>query len=64
IKAAASVGANDLPQKVFLATECSKVMKEMGLTPPSPSKTFSVMGKPFNPAQPEAYVSSFAIKRA
>lgn len=53
-----------IAQKVFLATECSKVMKEMGLTPPAPSKTFSVMGKPFNPAQPEAYVSSFAIKRA
>lgn len=53
-----------IAQKVFLATECGKVMKEMGMTPPSPTKTFSVMGKPFNPAQPEAYVASFAIKRA
>lgn len=53
-----------IAQKVFLATECGKVMKEMGMTPPSPAKTFSVMGKPFNPAQPEAYVASFAIKRA
>lgn len=53
-----------IAQKVFLATECGKVMKEMGLTPPSGTKTFSVMGKPFNPAQPDAYVASFAIKRA
>lgn len=54
-----------IAKKVFLATEASKVMKEMGLTPPaSATKTFSVMGKPFDPAKPEDYVASFAIKRA
>ncbi len=52
--------AND----VFLATDASKVMAEMGLTPPATTtKTFSVMGKAFDPAQPEAYLNSFAIKR-
>jgi nitrate/nitrite transport system substrate-binding protein len=49
---------------VFLATDAAKVMKEMGLTPPAAtSKSFAVMGKPFDPAQPAKYVESFAIKR-
>jgi len=40
-------------------------MKEVGLTPPaSTSKSFSVMGKAFDPAEPEKYVQSFKIKRA
>ncbi|WP_029004724.1 CmpA/NrtA family ABC transporter substrate-binding protein [Azorhizobium doebereinerae] len=54
-----------IAKKVFLATEAQKVMKEMGLNPPAAtSKSFSVMGKPFDPAKPEEYVASFAIKRA
>ncbi len=52
-------------QQVFLATDAAKVMKEMGLTPPATStKTFSVMGKAFDPAKPEEYVGSFAIRRS
>ena len=52
-------------QQVFLATDAAKVMKEMGLTPPTTtSKTFSVMGKAFDPAKPAEYVESFAIKRS
>jgi nitrate/nitrite transport system substrate-binding protein len=40
-------------------------MKEVGLTPPTATtKSFSVMGKVFDPAKPEDYVKSFAIKRA
>jgi nitrate/nitrite transport system substrate-binding protein len=39
-------------------------MKEVGLTPPTTtSKKFTVMKKEFDPAQPEAYVASFAIRR-
>ncbi|RXF68483.1 CmpA/NrtA family ABC transporter substrate-binding protein [Hansschlegelia zhihuaiae] len=50
---------------VFLATDAAKLMAEAGLTPPtSTTKTFSVMGKPFDPAKPAEYVESFAIKRA
>src|SRR5436190_13163389 len=50
--------------QVFLATDTSKLMKEAGLTPPATtSKTFVVMGKTFDPAKPEDYVKSFAIKR-
>ena len=52
-------------QQVFLATDTAKLMKEVGLTPPTAtSKTFSVMGKVFDPAKPEDYIKSFAIKRA
>jgi len=40
-------------------------MKEIGLTPPtSASKSFVVMGKTFDPAKPEDYIKSFAIKKA
>ena len=51
-------------REVFLATDAARVMKEMGLTPPATSsKTFSVMGKAFDPAKPKEYVESFAIRR-
>jgi nitrate/nitrite transport system substrate-binding protein len=52
-----------IAKQVFLATECAAVMKDMGLTPPAPTKTIVVMGKPFDPSKPDAYVESFAIKR-
>jgi nitrate/nitrite transport system substrate-binding protein len=49
---------------VFLATDAAKAMKEAGLTPPATTtKTFSIMGKMFDPAKPDAYVESFAIRR-
>ena len=52
-------------KQVFLATDTAKLMKEAGLTPPaSTSKSFVVMGKTFDPAKPEEYVKSFAIKRS
>src|SRR5689334_3753848 len=52
-------------QEVYLATDTAKLMKEVGLTPPSAtSKTFVVMGKTFDPSKPDDYIKSFAIKRA
>lgn len=40
-------------------------MKEVGLTPPTTTtKSFSVMGKPFDPAKPEDYLKSFKISKA
>jgi nitrate/nitrite transport system substrate-binding protein len=52
-------------KQVYLATDATKLMKEAGLTPPeSTTKTFSVMGKPFDPEKPKEYIDSFAIKRA
>ncbi|MGZ8210112.1 MAG: CmpA/NrtA family ABC transporter substrate-binding protein [Burkholderiales bacterium] len=51
-------------REVFLATDAAKLMKEAGLKPPGPvNKKFVVMGKEFDPAKPEAYLASFAIKR-
>src|SRR5262245_37598659 len=51
-------------EQVYLATDTAKLMKEVGLPPPPiTSKTFSVMGKPFDPTKPEDYIKSFKIKR-
>jgi nitrate/nitrite transport system substrate-binding protein len=48
---------------VFLATDAAKLMREAGLTPPkTTSKTFVIMGKTFDPAQPEKYLDGFAIR--
>jgi nitrate/nitrite transport system substrate-binding protein len=58
------VDYKSIAEQVFLATDTGKLMKDMGLTPPAnPYKSFTVMGKTFDPAQPEDYVKSFAIKR-
>jgi nitrate/nitrite transport system substrate-binding protein len=54
-----------IAQQVYLATDATKFMKELGLTPPATTtKTFSVMGKPFDPEKPAEYLASFAIKRS
>jgi nitrate/nitrite transport system substrate-binding protein len=51
-------------EQVFLATDTAKLMTEMGLAAPaSTTKSFSVMGKTFDPERPEEYVQSFTIKR-
>ena len=52
-------------EQVYLATDTRKVMTEMGLTPPTTSyKSFSVMGKTFDPAKPDDYLASFKIRKA
>jgi nitrate/nitrite transport system substrate-binding protein len=54
-----------LAQQVYLATDAKDVMKSMGMTPPEEKKrTYVLMGKTFDPAEPEAYVKSFAISRS
>lgn len=51
--------------QVMLATDAGRIMRELGQMPPEQStKSFSVMGKAFDPAAPEAYLQSFAIRRA
>lgn len=53
-----------IAEQVYLATDTAKVMTEMGLKPPSNAyKSFSVMGKSFDPTKPEEYVASFKIKK-
>jgi len=52
-------------REVFLATDAARLMKEVGMKPPATtSKSFTVMGKEFDPAKPEAYLASFAIRKA
>src|ERR1700704_710029 len=52
-------------EQVYLATDTAKLMKEVGLTPPTTSsKSFAVMGKTFDPSKPEDYINSFKIKRS
>src|SRR3954452_25248376 len=52
-------------REVFLATDTAKLIKEMGLSPPTAtSKTFVVMGKTFDPSKPEDYIKSFKIRRS
>ena len=52
-------------RQVMLATGAGKLMADEGLTVPTASgKTIVVMGKPFDPAAPDAYVASFPIKRS
>lgn len=52
-------------KEVFLATDATKLMQEVGLTPPkTTSKKITVMGKVFDPAKPEPYIKSFSIRRA
>ena len=55
----------DVAQQVYLATDAGAKMKELGLTVPgSPYRSHTVMGKTFDPADPEGYVNSFAIRRS
>lgn len=40
-------------------------MKQLGLEPPTTTyQNHTIMGKTFDPDKPDAYVNSFAIKRA
>jgi len=55
----------DIVEQVYLMTDAKKRMKEEGIAAPADMpKRIVVMGKPFDAAKPEAYVSSFAIRRA
>jgi hypothetical protein len=58
-----AVDYQKVARDMFLATDVAKAMKEAGLTPPTTTtKGFSVMGKMFDPAKPDAYVESFSIR--
>jgi nitrate/nitrite transport system substrate-binding protein len=52
-------------EQVYLATDTGKIMAEMGLAPPSAAyKSFAVMGKTFDPDEPDHYLASFKIRKA
>ncbi|GAB2181092.1 CmpA/NrtA family ABC transporter substrate-binding protein [Denitratisoma sp. agr-D3] len=55
----------DIAEKVYLLTDARKYMGELGMNPPKENlRKFKVMGKEFDPAKADAYVNSFAIKKA
>jgi nitrate/nitrite transport system substrate-binding protein len=54
-----------IAREVYLAADAARLMREAGLEPPaSATKGFKVMGRDFDPQMPDAYVKSFAIRRA
>lgn len=56
---------SDVAKQVYLDTGAGQMMTELGLTAPAATgKTIVVMGKTFDPTQPDAYVDSFPIRRA
>ena len=53
-----------IAEQVYLSSDASKMMKELGYPVPDKTyKSYMIMGKKFDPARPEEYVSSFSIKR-
>jgi nitrate/nitrite transport system substrate-binding protein len=51
-------------EQVFLAADAGRAMRDLGLAVPQTAyKSYTVMGKTFDPTQPEAYLSSFSIRR-
>jgi len=49
-------------EQVYLAADCKKVMEDLGYDAPDITyKSHMIMGKTFDPATPEEYVSSFPI---
>ena len=54
----------DVAKQVYRDTDAAAAMKAQGLAAPGDTmRAFSVMGKAFTPADPEAYVQSFPIRR-
>ena len=58
------VNYKTIAEQVFLATDARKRMAEIEMKAPASSYgKFKVMGKEFDPAQPEKYLGSFAIRK-
>ncbi|MCU0897773.1 MAG: ABC transporter substrate-binding protein [Burkholderiales bacterium] len=58
------VNYKQVAEQVFLATDARKRMAELDMKPPATnSQKFKVMGKEFDPTQPEKYLASFAIRK-
>ena len=55
----------DVAQQVFLAAGAETKMKSLGIqTPPNLYRSYQIMGKTFDPADPNGYLASFPIKHA
>jgi nitrate/nitrite transport system substrate-binding protein len=59
------INYRQIAEQVFLLTDAKKTMKDLGMTPPEGAyPKFTIMGKVFDPAAPEAYLKGFAVSRA
>ena len=59
------VNYRQIAEQVFLATDARKHMAQLEMKPPAAAYAkFKVMGREFDPAQPEKYLGSFAIRKA
>jgi nitrate/nitrite transport system substrate-binding protein len=59
------VNYKQIAEQVFLATDARKRMAELDIKAPATNmQKFKVMGREFDPAQPEKYLASFAIRKA
>jgi nitrate/nitrite transport system substrate-binding protein len=58
------VAYRDIAEQVFLVTDARRRMRELDQKAPDVAyRRFKVMGKEFDPMQPQQYVDSFAIRR-
>lgn len=57
------VDFKQIAERVMLATEATKRYEELDLTAPDPYRTETIMGKPFNPREPDAYLQQFTLKK-
>ena len=59
-----AVDYQTIARQVYLATDCEKVMKELGYAvPTSTNKNYFIMGKEFDYTKPDEYINSFPIRR-
>jgi nitrate/nitrite transport system substrate-binding protein len=60
-----AVDYKKVAEQVFLATECKKVMEELGhKTHASTYSKHTIMGKEFDPEKAAEYEASFKIRKA
>jgi len=54
-----------IAEQVYVAGDAAKIMKDLGMEVPSKTyQSYEIMGKTFDPEQPEAYIDSFPIRRS
>jgi nitrate/nitrite transport system substrate-binding protein len=58
------VAYRQIAERVMLATEAKQRLAELGLPAPDPDRKETILGKQFDPAKPEDYLNSFAIRRS
>ena len=59
------VDYSKVAEQVYLTGDCAKIMKQLGVEAPKETyKSYTIMGKTFDPSKPDEYVKSFKITRA